>query len=202
MKSKINSAKIRWIYILLPMLLWAGLAQASLTLIPLKDQGTVDTTQTATSAHVVMAGPTGNFYPSYDQVSIGVDPLPADKLWQITINWTFNSGDSSGAAASLTVGGLILKEFASGPTATPVSDSYTFYLPGQNGDLAASILFISNETGADKMPATFSFDLAIAEVPEPPTACAAVLLGLMLAGGELRRRWGRASVRDDSSDKV
>ncbi|MEI6073969.1 MAG: hypothetical protein WCS94_00250 [Verrucomicrobiota bacterium] len=202
MKSRINSAKIRWIYILLPMLLWAGLVQASLTLNSQLDQGTADITQTATSAHVVMAGPAGNFYPSYDQVSFSVDPLPADKRWLITINWTFNSGDSSSAAASLTVGGLTVYDFASHPAGTTDSGSYTFYLPGQNGDLASSILFISNETGADKAPATFSFDLAIAEVPEPPTACAAVLLGLMLAGGELRRRWGRASVRDHSSDKV
>lgn len=113
------------------------------------DQGQTYFANSDTELEIV--GPTGNFYPSYDAVSV-VGPAGAPQ-YLLNFQWTFNSGDSEGATASISWAGepngnpLVL---ASGGPGT--SDTGDLSLVLAQGD-TLSILLNSGETGAGKQPA-------------------------------------------------
>jgi hypothetical protein len=127
----------------------APFAPSDWTLQP--DQGQVFFANNNTELDLV--GPTGNFYPSYDAISIVAPPV-AGGPWQLSFNYTFSAGDSQGTTALISWAGepdgnpVVL---ASGGPGSSSSGYFDFTL--DPGDML-SILLDSGETGAGKQPSS------------------------------------------------
>lgn len=126
------------------------------------DQGETYFANSDTELDIV--GPTGNFYPSYDAVSV-VGPAGAPQ-WLLNFQWTFNAGDSVGTTASISWSGepngnpLIL---ASGGPGTSTSGDLSLTLA--QGD-TLSILLDSGETGAGKEASYLTISSFSSAVPD------------------------------------
>jgi hypothetical protein len=146
------------------------------------DQGTTAFVNSGTQLDIV--GPTGNFYPSYDAVSVTGPAAPLDVTFPVTFSWTFNAGDAEDANVSVSwagePGGNPLLLASGGPGS---SDSGTLSLDLTQGD-TLSIVLDSDVTGAGKQPASFDITGFSQTVPDAtPWVEASLLLPFLM------RRW-------------
>ena len=115
------------------------------------DQGQVFFANNNTELDLV--GPTGNFYPSYDAISIVAPPV-AGGPWKLSFNYAFSVGDSQGTTALVSWAGepggnpLVLASGGPGGSSSGYLD-----LDLYSGD-TLSILLDSGETGAGKQPSS------------------------------------------------
>ena len=146
------------------------------------DQGTVSYGNGNTTLNIT--GPTGTIYPSFDYVTVTAPSEPANKFWQLVIDWNFHASASDLAIASAALPGDNSYTFASGGTATS-SGTYTVELAG--GQSASFML--ESQTGAGKAAPSFGFSLdSITVVPEPTAGWWLAALGLALGGQCLKAR--------------
>ena len=152
-------------------------APSQWTLAP--EQGTTAFVNSDTELDIV--GPTGNFYPSYDSVSVGGPTTPGGQPTTISFNWSFNAGDAQSATASISWAGepdgnpLLL---ASGGPGS--SDSGTLTLDLAEAD-TLTILLDSDVTGAGKQAASLDITQFSYSVPDAtPWIDASLLLPLLL----------------------
>jgi len=144
-----------------------------------------------------IVGPTGNFSPSYDMVSV-TGPAQANPAaqWTLNFNWSFNAGDANGASASIywpgIPGGNPIVLASGGPGASASGEESVLL---DQGDTLALVLD-SDETGANKLPAALELtDFSYSAVPDAtPGIEAAVLLPLL--GGPLWVRLRRSPCRN------
>jgi len=113
------------------------------------DQGQ---TQFISNSELDIIGPTGNFYPSTDVVSLLVPATTGGAWgWQLSFNWAFSAGGSESVEADISTGGNPVI-FASGGAGTSLAGSYSLLVtPGET----LSISLTSDETGSGKQPSSF-----------------------------------------------
>jgi len=137
-------------------------APSQWTLAP--DQGTTAFANSDTELDII--GPTGNFYPSYDAVSVAGPTTPGGAPTPLDFNWSFNAGDAEGATVSISwagePGGNPLLLASGGPGS---SDSGNLSLDLAQGD-TLTILLDSDVTGAGKQPASFDITQFSYSVPD------------------------------------
>ena len=144
-----------WVFALLAMLCVTSakanfvgdFAPSQWTLQP--DQGQTYFANSSTELHIV--GPTGNFYPSDDMVSILGPTAGLGQRWLLSFHWNFNAGGSESVEADISTGGNPYV-FASGGSGASVSGDYSFTL--NQGDTAYFFLS-SDTTGAGKQAPSF-----------------------------------------------
>lgn len=103
-----------------------------------------------------IVGPTGNFYPSIDVVSLLVPATTGGAWgWQLSFNWAFSAGGSEGVQASIYFPGIAGDNplvFASGGAGASATGSYSFIVnPGETVTFSLS----SDDTGTGKQPSSF-----------------------------------------------
>ena len=146
------------------------------------DQGTVAYGNGNTT--LTISGPTGSLYPSFDFVTVTAPSEPADKFWQLVIDWNFHASASDLAIASVALPGDTTYTFATGGTTTS-RGTYTVQLAG--GQSASFML--ESQTGAGKGAPSFGFSLdSITVVPELSAGWWILALGVALGGQWLKAR--------------
>lgn len=128
-----------------------------------------------------IAGPAGNFTPSYDLASVTGPAAFGGAQWELNFDWAFNAGDAAGASASIywpgIPGGNPMVLASGGPGASASGDYSLLLNPGDT----LAILLDSEQTGAGKQPPSLALtSFSYAEVPDAtPWVEAAVLLPLL-----------------------
>jgi hypothetical protein len=126
------------------------------------DQGQIGFANGNTELDII--GPTGNFTPSYDVVTV-TGPSGAPQ-WELNFQWSFSAGDSEGSSATITWpmepdGNPVV--LASGGPGSTASGNLTLFLdPGDT----ATILLDTDETGAGKQPASLVINGFSYSVPD------------------------------------
>lgn len=128
------------------------------------EQGTTAFVNSDTELDII--GPTGNFYPSYDAVSVVGPAAVNGVVWPLNFNWTFNAGDAESATAEISwagePGGNPVLLASGGPGS---SESGTISLDLAPGD-TLTILLDSDVTGAGKQPASLDITQFSYAVPD------------------------------------